>query len=137
MLPPAHRRARRLKRNALLRCHPACSPILPTCIALQVYESIKRSGKLSPQQLSYYDVDGATLLNELRLLSIAQRAQAAAYIADQQLSTQVGQASQPARLAAAAVCRAVPWPLSQVPDALRRRVPPSAAHRRPRLWRVP
>lgn len=66
---------------------------------LQVYESLKRSGELSEEQMSYFDrEDGAELLYEMRLLSVAARPTTAVYIADQQLSPQVNSASGPSRL---------------------------------------
>lgn len=56
---------------------PAASP--------QVYESIKAPGLLPPGALEHFDAEGEYLLYELRFLSIAQRAPAAAYIAQHNL----------------------------------------------------
>lgn len=51
---------------------------------------MKKSGELSPYALAYFDGEGGEmLLYELRFLSIRQRAQAAQYIADNELSAQV------------------------------------------------
>lgn len=54
--------------------------------AAQVYESIKAPGLLPPGALEHFDAEGEYLLYELRFLSIAQRAPAAAYIAQHNLS---------------------------------------------------
>ncbi len=55
----------------------------------QVYESLKRSGELTPAQLAYFDrEDGAELLYEMRLLS-TNRPPTAAYIADNRLDPPV------------------------------------------------
>lgn len=51
----------------------------------QVYESIKAPGLLPPGALEHFDAEGEYLLYELRFLSIAQRAPAAAYIAERNL----------------------------------------------------
>ncbi|BDA49792.1 Rubisco accumulation factor 1, chloroplastic [Coccomyxa sp. Obi] len=54
-------------------------------VSVQVYESLKRSGELTPAQLAYFDrEDGAELLYEMRLLS-TNRPPTAAYIADNEL----------------------------------------------------
>jgi hypothetical protein len=61
-----------------------------------VHDSIKKSGKLTPQQLTFFDMeDGDATLYELRMLSITQRSQAAAYIADMQLGDKVGAGAAP------------------------------------------
>jgi hypothetical protein len=52
--------------------------------AAQVYESVK--GVLPPDQLAHFDVEGEVLLYELRFLSVRQRAPAAAYIVENNLS---------------------------------------------------
>lgn len=55
--------------------------------AAQVYESITAPGLLSPGALAHFDAEGAeALLYELRFLSVRQRAPAAQYIADNDLS---------------------------------------------------
>ncbi|GAB4818970.1 hypothetical protein N2152v2_006016 [Parachlorella kessleri] len=57
--------------------------------AEQVYESVKKSGELSGAELAHFDGEGGEeLLYELRLLSIKQRTQAAAYIVENDLTPQ-------------------------------------------------
>ncbi len=54
-----------------------------------MYESLKKSGELSPAQLAYFDrEDGAELLYEMRLLS-TNRPATAAYIVDNELDPTV------------------------------------------------
>lgn len=50
-----------------------------------MYDSIKAPGLLPPGALEHFDAEGEYLLYELRFLSIAQRAPAAAYIAQHNL----------------------------------------------------
>ncbi|KAK9904948.1 hypothetical protein WJX75_006180 [Coccomyxa subellipsoidea] len=55
-------------------------------VSVQVYESLRKSGKLSSSQIAYFDRDdGAELLYEMRLLSVTSRPTLAAYIADNEL----------------------------------------------------
>lgn len=53
--------------------------------ALQVYESVKRSGVLTPEQMAVFDYE-ADALYELRYLSGTQRTPAAQYLADHMLT---------------------------------------------------
>ena len=63
---------------------------LTVFLALQVYESLRKSGELSSSQIAYFDRDdGAELLYEMRLLSVTSRPTLAAYIADNDLDPPV------------------------------------------------
>lgn len=65
-----------------------CCTAAPCC---QVYESVRKSGELPPNLLAHFDGEGGeSLLYELRFLSIRQRVQAARYIAEEDLTAQVG-----------------------------------------------
>ncbi|KAK6911344.1 Rubisco accumulation factor 1, alpha helical domain [Dillenia turbinata] len=51
-------------------------------VATQVRNSILQSSQITPEVLSFFDVGGAELLYELRLLSATQRAAAARYVVE-------------------------------------------------------
>lgn len=59
-------------------------------VCAQVYQSLQRSGECSKETLNYFDREGAdVLLYELRFNAGPSRPDAATYIAENQLDTQV------------------------------------------------
>lgn len=73
----------------LSACLHICACLF-TCDGLQVHDSLKKSGKLSPETMAFFDhEESANVLYHMRFLPVSARPAVAEYIVDRQLDAAV------------------------------------------------